>query len=176
MDQIKSVNLVNFDYIPSVFCIVAVIYWIVIWYKFNTINNAINNLDIQQFRAKLNEMKILGIVLPLLYIIALGFSYSSTDKKNIVFSQVMMWLTFLMFGFGIGIWWISSKIVNDCVEGICDYEFAKSITNYLYTILGCGLITNFMAVIYFYFFNEIMKKQINLYLSSLSEFVSNFRK
>jgi uncharacterized membrane protein YvlD (DUF360 family) len=163
------------DSIPIVFCILVFVYWAILWYKYIKINNAINRLDIQEFRSTLNEMKIFGIVMPLLYILTLGLCYSSIGKQHVVFSQVLMWLTILMIAFGIGIWWISSKIMNDCVEGICDYTFAKNITNYLYTLLGCGSIANFMAIVYFYFFNQMMKQHLQTYWTNFYYYINRLR-
>lgn len=171
----KSI-VMKLDFLPTVFCLVVVIYWAILWYKYSVINEGINKLDIQQFRSTLNEMKIFGIVMPLLYILTLGLCYSSVGKYNVVFSQVILWLTILMIGFGVGIWWISTKILNECLEGTCDYFSAKRITNYLFTILGCGFIANFMAIIYFYFFNEMMKQQMNMYFASIGNYFSSFQR
>ena len=135
----KSENQVT-EWIPILFCALVVVYWIVLLHKYSMINDAINKLDIQQFRISLNEMKIYGSLMPLLYIITLGLCYSPIGKQRVVFCQVMTWLTILMIGFGIGIWWISSKIIKDCVDEICNYSEAKHINNYLFTLLGCGLI------------------------------------
>lgn len=171
--QSKSKNEVA-EWIPIAFCFLVAVYWIMLWYKYRMINTAINKLDIQQFRISLNDMRIYGSLMPLLYIITLGLCYSPIGKQHVVFSQVMMWLTILMVGFGIGIWWISSKIIKDCVDEICDYSEAKYINNYLFTLLGCGSIANFMAIVYFYFFNEMMKQQVSSYFHYFSNFIYNY--